>query len=152
MLNTETKLRLSNVDGISPVRLLLDKSSTCRFVRLQMDEGICPFKLLELASIGEVDLEKLSSEVVIHEVDHYELPIHVVKVQIKFLQSLELTYGIGYLTTEFVFSEIKNDQISKFGYMCAIKCSIVEKFIRECPTEIVVVSLEYSEQRAITNP
>ncbi|WVZ77867.1 hypothetical protein U9M48_025674 [Paspalum notatum var. saurae] len=50
MLNAERKLRLSNADGISPVRLLLDKSSACRFVRLQTDEGIGPFKLLELTS------------------------------------------------------------------------------------------------------
>ncbi|KAM3295417.1 hypothetical protein ACQJBY_037983 [Aegilops geniculata] len=50
MLNAERKCRLFNAAGISPVRLLLDKSSTCKFVRLQIDSGICPDNLLKLKS------------------------------------------------------------------------------------------------------
>ena len=49
-LNAKRKLRLSNAAKILAVRLLSDKSSTCRFVRLQMDEGIVHFNLLELTS------------------------------------------------------------------------------------------------------
>ncbi|WVZ77853.1 hypothetical protein U9M48_025666, partial [Paspalum notatum var. saurae] len=74
--------------------------------------------------VGEVDLGKLSSEAVIPEVDPYELPIHVVIVQMKFLQSPELTYRVWNLVVEVVQSKIKDDQISEFGYMCTIKNSM----------------------------
>ena len=36
MLNRERKWRFSNATGIAPVRWLLNKSSPCRFVRLQI--------------------------------------------------------------------------------------------------------------------
>uniref|UniRef100_A0A0D9YMF4 Uncharacterized protein n=1 Tax=Oryza glumipatula TaxID=40148 RepID=A0A0D9YMF4_9ORYZ len=47
-LNAERKFSLSSAAGIGPVRLLLDMSSTCRFVMLQIDSGIPPENLLEL--------------------------------------------------------------------------------------------------------
>ena len=39
-LNAARKCRLSNAAGIAPVGLLLDKSRTCRLVRLHVDSGI----------------------------------------------------------------------------------------------------------------
>ena len=42
----------------------------------------------------------------------------------KFLQFLELNYGIEYLSAEIIFSKIKDDQISEIGYMCALKYSM----------------------------
>ncbi|KAF7083648.1 hypothetical protein CFC21_087416 [Triticum aestivum] len=48
MLNAERKCRLFNAAGIAPMRLLLEKSSTCRFVRLHTDIGICPVRALKL--------------------------------------------------------------------------------------------------------
>ncbi|BAS77031.1 Os02g0153450 [Oryza sativa Japonica Group] len=48
MLNSERKFRLFSAAGIVPVRLLLDKSSTSRSVRLQIDWGISPYNLLKL--------------------------------------------------------------------------------------------------------
>uniref|UniRef100_A0A8R7V6T2 Uncharacterized protein n=1 Tax=Triticum urartu TaxID=4572 RepID=A0A8R7V6T2_TRIUA len=50
MLNAERKCRAFNATGIASVRLLLDKSSTCKFVRLQTDCGISPDSLLKLKS------------------------------------------------------------------------------------------------------
>ncbi|VAI43968.1 unnamed protein product [Triticum turgidum subsp. durum] len=48
MLNAERKFSLFNASGIAPMRLLLEKSSTCRFVRLHTDIGICPVRALKL--------------------------------------------------------------------------------------------------------
>ncbi|WVZ77871.1 hypothetical protein U9M48_025675 [Paspalum notatum var. saurae] len=73
-----------------------------------------------------------------------------------FLQSPELTYSVRNPAGEIVFSKIKDDQITEFGYRFAIKYSLkifqrgsIEEFLRESPTEVVVANLEYSEHRAI---
>ncbi|WVZ77892.1 LOW QUALITY PROTEIN: hypothetical protein U9M48_025693 [Paspalum notatum var. saurae] len=139
--------------GIGPVRLLLDKSSSSRFVRLPIDWGISPYNLLrlklrELSSFKspisggitpmKLLLPRLST-----------LPRHAIVVQMKFLQSLELTNGLWYIATEFVFSNIKDEQIMEFDYMCATKHSLqtiagkremlqrgsLKEFIRESPSQ-----------------
>ncbi|KAG2656086.1 hypothetical protein PVAP13_1KG059647 [Panicum virgatum] len=47
-LNLERKCRLFSEDGIVLVRWLLDKSSSSKFVRLQIDWGISPCNILKL--------------------------------------------------------------------------------------------------------
>jgi hypothetical protein len=47
MSNAEKKCTLSSAAGIAPVRLFVDKSHTCRSVRLPIGSGICPVKLLK---------------------------------------------------------------------------------------------------------
>ena len=82
------------------------------------------------------------------------------------LQSLELTNIIWDITNEVVASKIKCRQIPDVDYAFTIKCSLqmvvrerqvlkqgsIEEFIRECPNEVVVASLEHSQHGAVTKP
>uniref|UniRef100_A0A0E0N9Z9 Uncharacterized protein n=1 Tax=Oryza rufipogon TaxID=4529 RepID=A0A0E0N9Z9_ORYRU len=76
---------------------------------------------LPIGQCGEVDIGELPAEAVALEVDGYkvcavtqspwQLPGHVVVVQMELLQSFQLSYGIWNATNELISSEIKGDQI-----------------------------------------
>uniref|UniRef100_A0A0D9YMF3 Uncharacterized protein n=1 Tax=Oryza glumipatula TaxID=40148 RepID=A0A0D9YMF3_9ORYZ len=75
----------------------------------------------KIGQCGEVDIGKLPTEAVALEVDGYkvcavtqsrwQLPGHIVVVQMELLQSFQLSYGMWNATNELISSEIKGDQI-----------------------------------------